>query len=145
MPLSDIFTETDSPSRSVDTQAGVGRIRMKLTDSLRLYKRSRSTPPRMRISCPPTLAYLPYQLTGVQFALQHEGTLLADEMGLGKTLQAIGLINADPSIRKALVVCPAGMRIPWSRELSKWLVRPFRIEVVGIGIAADLGLSVRED
>lgn len=43
--------------------------------------------------------------------------------GLGKTIQAIGLINCDPSISKVLVVCPASLRINWRRELKKWLIR----------------------
>jgi SWI/SNF-related matrix-associated actin-dependent regulator of chromatin subfamily A-like protein 1 len=41
--------------------------------------------------------------------------LIADEMGLGKSIQAIGVINEDPTIRKAIIVCPASMRIPWRR------------------------------
>ncbi len=72
---------------------------------------------------PEGLAYLPYQRAGIAFALAHEHALLADEMGLGKTIQAIGLINADPSIERVLVVCPASLKLNWLRECERWLVR----------------------
>ena len=58
-------------------------------------------------------------------------TLVADEMGLGKTIQAIGVINSDPTICRVLVICPASLRLNWKRELEKWLVRPLKV-----GIAA---------
>ncbi len=35
---------------------------------------------------------------------------------------AIGVINCEPNISKVLVICPASLKINWSRELSKWLV-----------------------
>jgi SWI/SNF-related matrix-associated actin-dependent regulator 1 of chromatin subfamily A len=50
-------------------------------------------------------------------------------MGLGKTIQAIGVINADPSIKRVLVVCPASLKVNWARELNKWLVRRMSVEV----------------
>jgi SWI/SNF-related matrix-associated actin-dependent regulator of chromatin subfamily A-like protein 1 len=76
----------------------------------------------------------PFQEEGIWFALEREGVLLADEMGLGKTIQAIGLINRDPTLRKIIIVCPASMRIPWRRELERWLNRPFSIAVVGVDV-----------
>jgi SNF2 family DNA or RNA helicase len=74
-----------------------------------------------------------FQEEGVRFALEREGTLIADEMGLGKTCQAIGLINEDSSIRKITIVCPASMRIPWRRELERWLKRSLAIGVMRSG------------
>lgn len=60
-----------------------------------------------------------------------EGAILADEMGLGKTLQTIALlwtllkqnpIYEDASVvKKALIVCPAGLTNNWRREFRKWL------------------------
>ncbi|KAL5117997.1 helicase [Pleosporales sp. CAS-2024a] len=60
-----------------------------------------------------------------------EGAIMADEMGLGKTLQTITLLwtlmkqnpvyESQPVIRKALVVCPAGLVDNWKREFRKWL------------------------
>jgi SWI/SNF-related matrix-associated actin-dependent regulator 1 of chromatin subfamily A len=85
---------------------------------------------------PEGLSYFPFQEEGIRFALEHPGTLLADEMGIGKTIQAIGVINVLPELQRIMIVCPATMRLVWKRELEKWLVRPARIVVVGIDLAA---------
>jgi SWI/SNF-related matrix-associated actin-dependent regulator of chromatin subfamily A-like protein 1 len=77
------------------------------------------------VPVPAGLAYFNYQLEGIRFLLEHEGALLADEMAVGKTVQAIGLINALPSISSVLIVCPATMKLVWKRELEKWLAKPF--------------------
>jgi DNA repair and recombination protein RAD54B len=60
-----------------------------------------------------------------------EGAIMADEMGLGKTLQTIALIwtllkqnpihESGPVVKKALIVCPAGLVDNWKREFRKWL------------------------
>ncbi|KAF1942972.1 DNA repair and recombination protein RAD26 [Clathrospora elynae] len=60
-----------------------------------------------------------------------EGAIMADEMGLGKTLQTITLLwtlmkqnpihDTSPVIKKALIVCPAGLVDNWKREFRKWL------------------------
>jgi SNF2 family DNA or RNA helicase len=76
--------------------------------------------------------YFPFQEEGIAFALEREAALIADAMGLGKTAQAVGVINQDPSIHKVLIVCPASVRIPWRRELEKWLARSLSITVAGI-------------
>lgn len=81
------------------------------------------------VPVPAGLAYLPYQVAGITYAMDRPGVLLGDEMGLGKTIQAIGVINADPTVKSVLVVCPASLKINWSRELAKWLVRPTTIEI----------------
>jgi len=47
--------------------------------------------------------------------------LIADPPGLGKTIQAILRINADERISKVLIVCPAFLKINWSREIDRWL------------------------
>ena len=83
------------------------------------------------------MSLFPFQEEGVRFALEREGALIADEMGLGKTCQAIGLINRDPTLHKVIIVCPASMRIPWRRELERWLKRPLSVGVVGV----DTGFS----
>lgn len=84
---------------------------------------SRAATCDITVPCPEGLAYLPYQVAGINCALRHPSTLFGDEMGLGKTIQAIGVMNADESIRKVLVVCPASLKLNWQRELGKWLVR----------------------
>jgi SWI/SNF-related matrix-associated actin-dependent regulator 1 of chromatin subfamily A len=93
---------------------------------------SRATDAEVDLPCPEGLSYLPYQRAGIAYALGRRAVLLADEMGLGKTIQAIGTINADRSVRRVIVVCPASLRANWQRELERWLVRPLS---VGMGSA----------
>jgi DNA repair and recombination protein RAD54B len=70
-----------------------------------------------------------------------QGCILADEMGLGKTLQTIALLwtllkqnpihNAEPVIKKALIVCPVTLINNWQKEFRKWLGN----ERVGVFVA----------
>lgn len=93
---------------------------------------SRATDSVISIPAPEGKTYLPFQKAGIAYAIaenNRKGTLFADEMGLGKTVQAIGVINADPSIKKVLVVCPASLKRNWKNELESWLARDL---VVGI-------------
>ena len=93
---------------------------------------SRATDAAIEIPCPDGLAYLPYQRAGIARGieiLRERGFLLADEPGLGKTIQALGIINALPEIQRVLVICPASLKINWSREAAKWLVRKFDIQI----------------
>jgi DNA repair and recombination protein RAD54B len=70
-----------------------------------------------------------------------EGAIMADEMGLGKTLQTITLLwtlmkqnpvyESRPVVKKALIVCPAGLVDNWKREIRKWLGN----ERIGIFVA----------
>lgn len=92
---------------------------------------SRAVSADVTIPAPSGLSYLPYQLAGIDYMRQREGTLLADQMGLGKTIQLIGLINSDPSIRRVLIVCPASIKTNWARELNKWLVRKLKVGIAG--------------
>ncbi len=81
------------------------------------------------IPAPAGLDYLPYQKAGIAYGMARPGVLIGDEMGLGKTIQALGIINSDPSIRRALIVCPASLKLNWFREAKKWLVRPMRAAI----------------
>src|SRR5271157_877589 len=90
---------------------------------------SRATSDDIEVPAPDGLSYLPFQLAGISYARAHKDVLIGDEMGLGKTIQAIGLINADSSIRRVLIVCPASLKINWSRELHKWLVHRLSIAI----------------
>ena len=90
------------------------------------------------IPVPPGLSYLPYQRAGIAYMVDKPNVLLADEMGLGKTIQAIGLINADQSISRVLIVCPASLKLNWKREMRKWLARPMSVDIAnGIFPTAD--------
>lgn len=81
-----------------------------------------------------------HQRQGVQFLYEcvmgmsltgGQGAILADEMGLGKTLQTIALLwtllkqnpiyDNPPVVKKALIVCPAGLINNWRKEFRKWL------------------------
>lgn len=78
------------------------------------------------IPCPDGLAYRPYQRGALSYivdlARPTQNALVGDGMRLGKTIEAIGVMNADPTIRKVLVVCPSTPRINWAREIEKWWV-----------------------
>lgn len=82
------------------------------------------------IPVPEGLQYLPYQKAGIAFGLNNSGVLIADEPGLGKTIQAIGIINADVSMRKILTIVPASLKINWRREMKRWLCRDCSIEII---------------
>jgi SWI/SNF-related matrix-associated actin-dependent regulator 1 of chromatin subfamily A len=99
---------------------------------------SRAAEADIELPCPDGLEYLPYQKAGINYALKRSGVLFGDEMGLGKTIQAIGVINADESIKKVLVICPASLRLNWKRELERWLTRSMSISVA---VGNDLDLS----
>jgi SWI/SNF-related matrix-associated actin-dependent regulator 1 of chromatin subfamily A len=79
---------------------------------------------------PEGLAYMPFQRAGISYATNRKGVLIADEMGLGKTIQAIGVINADPTVRSVLVISPKSLTLNWVRELRRWLVRSFHVSRV---------------
>ncbi len=87
----------------------------------------------LNIPAPEGLSYLPFQRAGIAYAMARGATLMADEMGLGKTIEAIGVLNTDPAIQKVLVICPAGLKLNWYRELQRWLIRPARVGIVDAG------------
>jgi SWI/SNF-related matrix-associated actin-dependent regulator of chromatin subfamily A-like protein 1 len=61
----------------------------------------------------------PYQIEGAQWLAPRAQALLADDMGLGKSCQAIrgaDIIGAQ----NILVICPAAVRINWSREFERF-------------------------
>lgn len=77
---------------------------------------------KFKAPAPAGLDYLPYQKAGIEYASKKGSALFADEMGLGKTIQAIGVVNTRPEVKKVLVICPATLKTNWKRELNKWLV-----------------------
>jgi SWI/SNF-related matrix-associated actin-dependent regulator 1 of chromatin subfamily A len=91
---------------------------------------SRATSAAGELPHPAGLDYMPFQKAGIAYALGRRGVLIADEMGLGKTIQAIGIINAEPAITSAVIVCPKSLKLNWQRELEKWLTKPMSIAVV---------------
>jgi len=94
---------------------------------------SRANNADIEIPVPAGLQYLPYQKAGIAYAMSRPNTLIADEMGLGKTVMAIGVVNADETVRRVLIVCPASLKINWQREFTKWSVRPYSIGIANGG------------
>jgi SWI/SNF-related matrix-associated actin-dependent regulator 1 of chromatin subfamily A len=84
------------------------------------------------VPAPAGRVYLPYQRAGIAYCLSKQGALLADDMGLGKTIQAIGVMNADASVKRTLIVCPNTLKVNWRSELHRWLVEK---RSVGIAMA----------
>lgn len=96
---------------------------------------SRAAVSDIAVPKPDGLDYLPFQKAGIAYALSRPNTLIGDDMGLGKTIQALGVMNADPSIHHVLIVSPLSVAINWQREAAKWLTRPHS---VGIATAKKL-------
>ncbi len=70
----------------------------------------------------------PYQKSGFLWlktlAQNGFGGILADDMGLGKTLQVISFLKSEadnkPSMKRALVICPASLVYNWQNEIVKF-------------------------
>ena len=112
--------------------------------ALRNYAHSADAVSTFSVPVPSGLRYFPFQLAGVgevvRRMLLYRSAFLFDEQGLGKTIQAAGFIN-HAGLRKILVVCPASLKINWSRELRKWLVGDHSIHVVN-GNDINVGVDV---
>lgn len=89
---------------------------------------------RFQIEAPDGLEYLPYQRAFLEWWKQrtengYSNLLEASEMGIGKTIEAIMVMqiipNPDP---RFLVVCPAGLKINWEREIRKWNTKGFSVQ-----------------
>ncbi len=91
---------------------------------------SRAKDSDSHIPVPKGLEYMPFQRAGIDWLRSHDNVLLGDDMGLGKTIQVIGALNCDHDVKTCLVVCPASLKINWSRELEKWSVRPVDVRIL---------------
>lgn len=60
----------------------------------------------------------PFQWVAVRYALDARRTFLSDEQGLGKTVEALATLEADEAF-PAVIVCPASMKLTWSREAAR--------------------------
>lgn len=97
-----------------------------------LEKASRATEAACHIPAPVGCDYLPFQKAGIQYAVSAANCIIGDEMGLGKTVQALGVLNVE-KWQRALIVCPATLKLNWKREAEKWLTTPDDI-LTGINI-----------
>lgn len=80
---------------------------------------SHATESGLVVPCPKERAPHPYQLAGVEYALSLGVSYNADEMGLGKSMTGVLLANYIKA-QRGLVICPAHLRINWSREILLW-------------------------
>jgi len=99
---------------------------------------SRATDADVQIPAPDGCDYLPFQKAGIAYGHARTAVLFGDEMGLGKTVEAIGLLNADPTLKRILVVCPASLKLNWRHELEKWLCRKRVIFIADSKLFPDL-------
>ena len=68
------------------------------------------------------LKLFPYQEVGVAFIELSKGkALIGDDMGLGKTAQALAWLALHKEKRPVIVICPASIKVNWSREINKWI------------------------
>ncbi|HEY9899813.1 MAG TPA: DEAD/DEAH box helicase [Pantanalinema sp.] len=80
----------------------------------------------------------PHQVSGIDFLMRPRevrGALLADDMGLGKTRQAIIAAHEAHPTGEILVVCPAGLKLNWEREIRLALGHEAEVSVVGRAFA----------
>ena len=87
----------------------------------------------INIPAPAGLSFLGYQKAGVAYAVEMGSAIIADEPGLGKTIQAIGISNMIDEIKKVLIICPASLKINWSREWQKWDTKNLNVGIVKNG------------
>lgn len=63
----------------------------------------------------------PFQEEGVKILLSNnKNYLLGDEQGLGKTVQGAVYLRLSKQL-PAIIVCPASLKLNWSREIEKWV------------------------
>lgn len=96
---------------------------VELLDHWLAYQESLATTSDVTHPSPDDCTYMPFQSSGISYALKRKHTLFGDEPGLGKTVEAIGVCNATDA-RNILIVCPASVRLQWAKEITKWRIRP---------------------
>ena len=65
---------------------------------------------------------LEHQKVAIEKLLANNKFILADDMGLGKTTAAV-IAALESGAKKILIVCPASLKINWSREIQNYTDR----------------------
>ena len=60
----------------------------------------------------------PFQIEGIQHAIDNRRVIIADQPGLGKTVQALGAAWSEDAF-PAIIVCPANLLTNWEREAKR--------------------------
>ena len=128
--LADAMNDHQAKTRIAEVQ------RIRLEEDKEAYEMSSAKFPSEKnkafiatIQAPEGLRYLEYQKAFVEWWDQRQSRfkslLCSDEMGVGKTIQSCALfdlISFQPSgdEPRFLVICTAGMKLVWRREIEKW-------------------------
>lgn len=67
-----------------------------------------------------------HQKIAIEKLLANDKFILADDMGLGKSTSAI-IASLESGAKKILIVCPASLKINWSREIKNYTDRKILI------------------
>ncbi|MEO2237248.1 MAG: DEAD/DEAH box helicase, partial [Candidatus Poseidoniia archaeon] len=106
-------------------------MKVRLLTKTRTLLASRASGAAVGAPSPDGYEYLPYQRAAIAFGMSHPSVLIADEMGPGKTIEALGIINTDPKVKRVLIVCPASLKLNWARECERWLVDRGTVGIAG--------------
>jgi len=69
---------------------------------------------------------LSHQIDAVNKLVRTKRFILADDMGLGKTTSTV-VAALETEAKKILIICPASLKINWSREIQNYTDRPIFI------------------
>ncbi len=103
-----------------------------------LYNLSSATDSTKQFLCPQGLEYRPHQKAGIEYCLLTANTLIADEQRTGKTPTTLGVINNLPDAKKILILCPKTAKFGWLAECKRWLIKPYKIQVVDAQTEVDV-------
>lgn len=126
------------------------QIRASLSALDEMFEASRALDADIEIPAPEGRNYFPHQRAAVAYAKRVlrigdsslngdalPGMLLGDAMRVGKTPSSIGVINLGGDLfSKILVVCPAGVKLGWYRELNSWLTAKRKILIADSATSA---------
>lgn len=74
---------------------------------------------KAHIACPPDQELWGFQKADIEYALRRKHSLVGDQPGLGKTPVGICFAN-EIRAKRVLVVCPAAIRLQWTKRIYEW-------------------------